>query len=837
MGTQALSRVGGGRRAALALGWLGGTGWQLHGASVVPLAASAGMVGLLLLAGVLLHAWCRRRERGWTAVWLCLLLGAGLGWAQTDWRAARRLAVVLPPALEGQALAVVGRVVALPARTGDGVRFLFEIESFDRPVPDTMPRRVMLSWFVPSWGLPGQPAPQDLAAGQRWRLEVRLRQPHGAINPGGFDRELWLFEQDVRATGSVRTGKSARAQRLEAGVCCALERYRQRVREALERRLGDTPQAGVLAALSVGDQSAIDRADWAVFRLTGVAHLMAISGLHITMLAWLAARLAAWGWRRSRRLCWCVPAPLAGAWAGVVLAIAYALLAGWGVPAQRTVCMLVAWQVWRTAGLRSSAAGQWLLAALVVAVADPWALLQAGFWLSFIAVGLLMGSGGVGEGIDRREPSGGDPGPAWPARAGRLVREGLHSQWVASIGLAPWTLLLFQQLSLVGLLANLVAVPVVTWLVTPLALLGLFWSGSWVLAAAPLEGLMAALSWLSTWPWAAWSAPAAPVWASVAGLIGGGLMVAPLPVTMRGVGLLLTLPMLWPAVPGPAAGEFDVLVPDVGQGNAVLVRTATHALLYDTGPAWARGAGAGELILVPLLRRLGVGRLDALVLSHRDSDHTGGAEAVIHSLGAYHLFSSLEAGHALRGRAPHQWCSRGLRWQWDGVSFEFLHPSADLAGQGIEAVRPGRSNARSCVLQIRNASRSVLLTGDMEREQELTLLQAPTLKIRTDVMLVPHHGSRTSSSDEWLRAVKPDVAVVQAGYLNRYGHPAAEVMARYGAHGIGVIRTDSCGAWRWSSTNARFSCTRVETPRYWRALLRGDGPEFAKTLSFDNTEP
>lgn len=540
----------------------------------------------------------------------------------------------------------------------------------------------------------------------------------------------------------------------------------------------------------------IDAADWKLFRDTGVAHLLSVSGSHVVLLGWLAAALVAPLWRRSRWLCLRLPAPTAARWVGVVAALGYALFSGWGVPAQRTVVMLVAVAGLRSLGLRWPWPLVLLAAAVVVTAADPWALMQPGFWLSFGAVGLLMAAGG-----ERAE--------GWRARC----RAALRTQAIATVGLAPLSLICFAQLSLVGLLANLVAIPLVSFVVTPLALAGGLFPPLWALAVLLIQALTAWLQLLVAWPAAVWWLPAAPLWSQALALLGAVLVTLRLPWRLRLAGGAMMLPLLWPAVPRPPVGEFELLAPDIGQGNAVLVRTAGHALLFDAGPAYAPGADAGERVLLPLLRSLGVQGLDMLVLSHRDGDHVGGAATLMQALPVAELRSSLEPGHPLRRAGPPAVrCEAGQGWAWDGVRFEVLHPLPAHYGAGL------KSNDLSCVLRITAASgRRALLAGDLEAEQERRLV-AREPGLRADVLLVPHHGSKTSSSTELLAAVQPAVGVVQAGYRSRFGHPAPPVLARYQAAGIAVVASPSCGAWRWQSDGPPSAgiCERERRRRYWQ---------------------
>jgi competence protein ComEC len=758
-------------------------------------------------AAVLLVVFLQGRAAGWLRPLALLLAASALSAGIAGGRACAYLAQGLGPALEGRDLVVTGVVAELPHRNEAGLRFRFDTESAQLgPREVVLPPRLLLGWYGAAdadGATDAQRQLPELRPGERWRFALRPKAPHGNVNPHGFDYELWLWEQGVQATASVRTGaRDPPPQRLAATWLHPVEQARQRVREAIFARVPDARVAGVLAALVVGDQGAIERADWDVFRATGVAHLMSISGLHVTMFAWAAGVLVGWAWRRSARLCLAWPAQHAALAGGVLLAAGYALFSGWGVPAQRTVLMLAAVACLRLLGRAWPWPWVWLLACAVVVTLDPWALTQAGFWLSFVAVGVLFASGPA-----RRAGAGAEV----PTRARRVLHAGaalVREQAVVTLALTPLSLLLFGQVSLVGLAANLLAIPWVTLLVTPLGLAGVLLPASWTAAAVAVEWLAIVLQWLAQLPLATWSAPAPPLWAGAAGVAGGLLLVARLPPALRVLGVPLLLPaLLWQA-PRPPPGEFELVAADVGQGNAVLVRTAGHTLVYDAGPAYSREADAGQRVLVPLLRALGE-RVDTVVLSHRDSDHTGGAAAVLRMQPQARLLSSLEASHPLQALRPSQRCLAGQQWSWDGVRFEVLHPApADYA-------TAAKSNALSCVLRVGNARAQVLLAGDIEKPQELALA-AGAQALRADVLLVPHHGSRTSSSDAFLDAVQPALAVAQAGYRNRFGHPAAEVVARYAAHGIALRASPACGALTWrSAAPAEARCEREAAPRYW----------------------
>ncbi|RZS58007.1 ComEC/Rec2 family competence protein [Sphaerotilus mobilis] len=887
------------------LAGLAGLGWQLQQARLLDGPERAGLLAAALFGLLLAVGLSRRGWRG-SATGAGLISAALAGWLACDLRAGWRLDDRLDPALDGAVVQLTGVVRGLPVQRPDGARAVVEIESATlagrtlRPGVE-LPRRLWLAWHAPLDGTAS--AGSSLQSGQRWRWPVRLLLPRARLNPHLPDGELWLFEQGLRATASVREAGGPPQRLADDGSAFdplgPIDRWRDRVRRDIRREVGDRRQAGLLAGLVIGDQTSVVARDWASVRATGTAHLLAVSGLHLTMWALIARAVADRLWRRSRRAMRALPAPRAARWIGLLAALAYALACGWGVPAQRTVLMLATWTLLRDRARRWPALRVLATCAAVVLAADPWAALQPGFWLSFVAVALLMAGGdsrfeGDVEARAKARASdvleGGQQEASLSHRIGRSalrwLRASSRSQWIASVGLAPWTLIFFNQLAPVGLLANALAIPVVTVLLTPLALAGLLWPACWSiagpLAAAGVDGLGLLAEMFGDW-----RPGAAPPALQLLGAVGAAAVVAPWPWALRLAGAWMVLAMLSPPLARPAEGQVELIALDVGQGQAVLVRTARHVLLYDSGPAGLRAgrddAGAalsagfaspadsawqaatappapldaepGERLLLPLLDALGHQRLDLLMLSHRDSDHVGGASALLRAGRVHGLMTSLEAGHRLRRLAPHQPCTAGLRWRWDGVDFELLHPTpADL-----DLRESGRlpSNAVSCVLRVAAADARpdghgvLLLTGDIERRQELAITERASaspaaVPLRAELMLVPHHGSRTSSTDAWLAAVQPRLALVQAGHLNRYGHPSAEVMARYRAHGIGVIRTDRCGAWHWRSASDRLpapeGCERWRRYRYWHVPLdvvamAGDGLEFANDLPSNRATP
>lgn len=883
------------------LGWVLGVAGQLQqpalwSADGYMFLCALPLVFIVLIA-IFLIVWRHRvLEQTWVlrGLLLCWSLAvAALAWGSTGWRAAAWQACILPPELEGRSLQLTGQVAGLPQATALGWRFAFEPDTAQvlpegqPPAPAAAvppPPRVLLSWV----SQPGMQAPHS---GERWQLTVRLRRPHGLVNPHGFDSELWLWEQGVAATGYVRMGRTDPPPRRMAEASWGLQPLRELVRARIVSTLtadshvgatllseADTPGmngprvAGVLAALVVGDQAAIERADWDVFRVTGVAHLMAISGLHITLWAWLVSASVRRVWRGLPRLAphWgsrvllAFPAPVAAAWGGGLLALAYAVFSGWGVPAQRTVLMLAVAFALQASGKRWPWPLVMGLAMAVVLAWDPWAWLQAGFWLSFVAVGVLLTQ-------DRAPQLGGPEMVRLQSNSGRLVSAtpesivnksiytcgraffGLwsgfkalwHTQWVMTLALAPLSLVLFGQVSVVGFVANLVAIPLVTLVVTPLAMLGVLWSGCWVAAGVVLSLGMGGLAWLAALPVASVAWPALPWGWGVLAVVGGVVLAMPWPWLVRLAGAWCLLPgLLWSPV-RPPVGEFEVLAADVGQGSGVLIRTATGSVLYDAGPQWGLQSDAGQRVLRPLLQALGE-QPSHVVLSHRDGDHVGGALAVLRGLPVARVWASLPPAQLVSGLsdaalvadvmgnpagdepdgptalpAPSAWpttlgkrrwtrCEAGQHWVQDGVRFELLHPTAALYNGKTSP------NNLSCVLWVRGAHTSALLTGDLDAAHEAVLVQAYP-HLRADWLLAPHHGSKTSSGVGFLTQVQPRWVVAQAGYRNRYSHPAATVVQRYRDLGLPFAATPDCGAATWHSQHPNdLACQRQKDPRYWR---------------------
>lgn len=759
-----------------------------------------GAAALVPLTGVALA--CRRARSGRSRLASRVLAIVIAGVAGFYWAAgvgAWKLGDALDPAWEGRDVELRGVVAELPQPFERGVRFRFDVEQA-YSLGAAIPARVSLSWYRPAEGDdPG------FRPGQRWRLTARLREPHGSANPHGFDFEAWALERDIRAVGYLTRGTDL--QLLDPLVWrpgYLVERLRESIRARLLASLGDRPLAGVIVALAIGDQQSIRPAQWQVFTRTGVNHLMSISGLHITMVASLAfaAMLALW---RRTPLALHLPALRAATLAGLAVAFAYAALAGFAVPAQRTVYMLAVvaaalWMGWSARPVSVLAAA----AAVVVAI-DPMAVIAPGFWLSFGAVAVLMLAAGGRLGARHWAT-------AW-----------LRAQWAITVALVPALLAMFQQVSLVSPIANAFAIPLVSLVVVPLTLAAAIFPVDLLAVAAHaiMAGCMAALEWLGSLPAAVWQQHAPPGWTVVLALVGAAWLLLPRGVPARWTGAFLFLPMLLQVPAAPAPGSVLLTVLDVGQGLAVVVRTAGHALLYDTGPAFSGDIDAGARIVVPYLRGEGVARLDGMVVSHGDLDHSGGARSVLQAIPVSWMASSLPPDHALNVAAPQaRRCVGGERWEWDGVRFEMLHPQA--AGYNFPAAK---ENDRSCVLRVSSMHGSVLLPADVEKEGEGELVRRYGAALKSDILVVPHHGSRTSSTERFVDAVAPELAIVSAGYRNRFGHPHPAVASTYRRRGTRLLRTDQAGAVlvELGAGGTKIREWRKLEPRYWRKRRTAGG--------------
>lgn len=683
--------------------------------------------------------------------------GANAQWALDD---------RLPANLDGETRWVEGRVTGLPQSNEGVVRFeLADVRSRQAKVP----QRMRLAWYD------GPP----VNSGERWRLAVKLKRPAGLLNPHAFDYDAWLLAQRIGATGTIKDGEWLREARWA---------WRDSIRQRLQT-VDAQGRTGALIALVLGDGAGLSREDWQVLQDTGTVHLLVISGQHIGLLAGvvylLIAGLARYGvW--PNRLPW-LPWACALAFAA---ALGYGLLAGFEVPVRRACVMIGLVLLWR---LRFRHLGAWwplLLALNAVLLLDPLASLQPGFWLSFAAVAVLIFT------------FGGRLGP-W-----RWWQTWTRAQWLIAIGLGPLLLVLGLPISLSGPVANLLAVPWISLLVLPPALLGTLLlplpyvgEGLLWLAGGLIDWLFKGLG-LMAGQLPAWVPVAIPLWVWALGMLGAFLLLMPRGVPLRPLGWPLLLLLVFPPRPLLPEGIAEVWQLDVGQGLAILVRTRHHTLLYDTGPRFG-DFDLGERVVLPAMRKLGVNELDLMLISHADADHAGGARAVANGLPIKQVLSGDPL--ALPAELHADACESGQQWTWDGVRFQLWQwPSAT------------DRNQKSCVLQIEANGERLLLTGDIDSAAERALLDSP-LAVPTDWLQAPHHGSRSSSSMALLTALQPKAVLISRGNGNSFGHPHPTVMARYKKRGMEIHDSAEQGAIRLHLGRFHPPWTMRQERRFWRS--------------------
>ncbi|MBS0591529.1 MAG: DNA internalization-related competence protein ComEC/Rec2 [Proteobacteria bacterium] len=715
--------------------------------------------------------------------WLGFIL---LGAVWTMWRADAALSARLPVALEGVDVIVTGSVLGLPREQDGSARFDLLIHNAERdgdPVP--VSGKLRLNWY--------DTAP-TIAPCTQWRLHVRLKRPRGLVDPGAFDFERYALSEGIVATGYVR--EDAINAAIGTRTFCA-DGFRQRISLGIAATLGAGPQSDVLRALAFGDQQAMDEREWNVARSTGIPHLIAISGLHIALFAGFGVLLVRGVWKRMPRLTLRWPAPRIEAIASLTFALAYAAISGLGLPTRRALFMI---GVLLAANLvrRARAPVHGLAFAVIALLAlDPLCVLSAGFWLSFMGVAWLMFClGGRGQ-------------------RHRWWHDMISAQGVATIGLLPLTIWFFGQSSLIGPIANLLAVPVVCFIVLPLGVSGAVLQSSVPVLGVPLLKLAGvALQWLwwalermASWPGAMWYFPEPSAWALVLAMLGAAWLLMPRGIPLRVVGIALFLPLLVPARSELAEGEFEALLLDVGQGLSVVVRTRDHALVYDAGARFPSGFDLGEVAVVPALRARGVDQIDRLIVSHGDNDHAGGAAAVL----AAFPHAAVSSGEPERLPMPAAQCLAGEVWQWNGVTFRVVHPHVPLVT---------KDNDRCCVLEVRTGDDALVLTGDITTAVEGEVVAALGARAAHTVVTVPHHGSKTSSSASFIDALRPQLALVSSGYRNHFNHPNPAIVARYRHAGVPLLDTPESGfiALRFSPAAAvrTIERGRIDRHPYWR---------------------
>ncbi|MDO8825562.1 DNA internalization-related competence protein ComEC/Rec2 [Methylophaga sp.] len=721
---------------------------------------------LLTLFPLIVIAWHRSQ-------WTVLTFIAALIWTSTQ--AYIRLDNQLDPLLQGQDLLLTGFIDSLPHHNDQRVRFEFKPETNQTKLP----AKIRLSWYFPPETIP--------QANEKWQLLVRLKTPQGMANPGSFDYESWLFQQQIGATGYIR--QSDLNQQIQSASIFSINHWRAVLIAKMSASLEHSPHLALIEGLAVGNRDRMLPAQWETLRKTGTSHLLAISGLHIGLAAALGFFAVKTVWRiRSQQLLK-LSDRQAGAIGGLLLAIFYALLAGLSIPTQRALIMVTVVMLSIFIKRRIEPLQVLSLSLILVLFIDPFAVLAAGFWLSFAAVLSILYI------AQYRQP------------ARKWLWLHIHL-WIA-VALTPLLMLFFQETSLIAPLANLIAVPLVSFLIVPLLLLTMallsmdIQIAVWLLDI--IERLLSILWWyldfLAGSPLSVWQTPVFSLPLLSLSIIGILIMLAPRGWPLRWLGPVLLLPLFFysPNRPDPAEVWFTLL--DVGQGLSAVVQTQHHSLVFDTGPAFGE-FDTGSAVVVPFLRYQGIQQLDMLMISHADNDHMGGASAVLSAYPARKILTS--DPDKLSGS---ELCEQGQSWEWDQVQFEILHPSINYTGSS--------RNDASCVLKITSQYGSILLTGDIERRGEIELVRKYAQQLRADIIVAPHHGSRSSSSAAFIQQVSPRLVLFASGYQNRYNFPAADVVARYRKIGSQAYQTGTQGA-----LQLKIDPQMNLTPTGWREQYR-----------------
>ncbi len=743
------------------------------------------LAAVAFLAGILFfQALPEFPARGWILLLPVVLLALAFfprlrlpAWGAAGFLWALLLALppmTLPAELEGVELWVEGWIASIPDREWRNTRFEFVVDRARRgEQPASLAdQRLRLAWWNDGEaGTDGNPAPERpaLRVGDHWGFAVRLKQPRGLLNPGGFDYERYLYAKGVVATGTIRSQPPPRL--LAQSDRYPLDRYRQRVADSFVRLLPGNPYAGILVALAVGEEGGITPWQWDVFNRVGVGHLMSISGSHIGLVAGIVFGLVWIGWSRIPPLALRWPATRAAALATILGAGAYTLLSGLSVPAQRSFLMAAAAMAALIRQRPAAPSRILALALLAVLIVDPGAPLRVGFWLSFGAVAAILYS------VSGR----------WRER--RLFGQTVGLQLDITLAMLPPTLVFFQQFPLLSPLANLIAIPWVGCTVLPLSLLAAVLEPlgdaaqalPLALAALTMDGLWHILLWLDRLPGMVLYRPAPPLWTLAFALPGLALLLAPRGLPSRWLGLPLCLPLLWPPASAPEPGGFWFTLLDAGQGLATVVRTQHHVLVYDTGPRLGTTLDAGRAVLVPFLRQQGAIRVDTLIVSHADGQHTGGVRSLRELMPVARILTSTPEQTPIDGAEP---CRAGQAWEWDGVRFQMLHPPP-TGFSGDDA---------SCVLKVEGAAGRVLLPGDIETAAETVLATTHGAGLMAEILVAPHHGHRNLSTPQFLDAVQPRYVLFSTGYRNRFGYPRSETVARYQATGAALLNASDEGA-------------------------------------------
>lgn len=725
----------------------------------------------------------------WRLLRLPIICAWGFIWALTY--AHFQLSWELPSNWEGKTILVRGIISNIPDNTPENTSFLLSAKKIQYENKMKSARgQIRLNWRHPD---------TILKVGDEWQFQVHLKKIHGLMNPGGFDYEAFALQEGIRAHGYVI--KSEANKRLSYHFYShPIDRIRQFLQEKILKNLPETNTSPWIVALSIGERHGIKPENWEVLRNTGTNHLMAIAGLHIGLMSGFLASVTIWIWRCIPRFTLWLPAQHAGAIAALLMALIYSAMAGFSIPTQRACVMLSIFLVILLVRRKIVAWYAWSIALLFVLVLNPLTVLSESFWLSFAAVATII------YGV-----------------SGRLAPKGLwwkwgRIQWVIAVGLIPLSIGLFQQFSLISFLANSISIPWVGFLVVPLCLFGSFLvafsdkAGGFILVLADkiLNIMWNILTYLSQLKWASWYQIVPDYGIVLAACLGVILLLLPKGMPGRYLGIIWFLPLFFYHSRTPKLGEVWLTLLDIGQGLSAVVQTQNHFLVFDTGPKLSANYDMGESVLVPFLRSQQAKKIDLLIVSHGDNDHIGGSAALLKHFPVSAIKTSVPEKFPLNQAS---YCLRGQSWEWDHIHFEFLYPTQEKLHLG---------NNSSCVLRITNHNKSILLTGDIEKLAEQELINSIPDQLAANILIAPHHGSKTSAVEGFLRTVSPDYVLFPIGYRNRYHFPHNSVLQKYTDLGTKQINTASAGAIQFSIEKDALSIPklyRVSHHHYWNCKV------------------
>ena len=605
----------------------------------------------------------------------------------------------------------------------------------------------------------------QMKAGSFWQLSAKLKPIHGRMNPGGFDYEKWLVSEGFIGTGYV---KSSVLTPSAISVNAFYHSVRQTILDKLNRVIPDTDSKGMALALAIGERSSISAEQWQTIKDSGTSHLLAISGLHIGIAALWSYYLCLIIFSRLTFISQKIPAQKIAEVASLIGGLSIALLSGFGYPAQRALMMLVVFLYSRWSARHLSLANVLALSVMIIAFIQPFAVLTVSFWLSILAVAIIVLLLSYKQNFSHGNV--------------KLI-EWLRINWFLFVGLMPITWAVFDSISVVGFITNLILIPLTSFLTTPLVYLGLlalvinntlaswvFYLVDYVLAfTLQIQSLLSEVNRFA-------SVSSLPIALFVLLLL--ATIIILMPAKMPGKPLLVPVILIAIlSINQPKTSErFKMVVFDIGQGLAIHISVGDKQLLYDTGYG-NKTFSMAESSLLPYFKRLSISRLDRMIISHADADHAGGMNSILEKLTVDKLLVGEKT--ILEGAD----CHTEESWRWKNVQFSFL---AHLPNRFY------KGNSASCVLQVDVGDNKILLTGDIEKNSEKALLINGLGHF--DIIVAPHHGSLTSSTIEFVTETSPNIAIFSTGYANRWQFPKSEVVQRYSDIGADIQITHKQGA-------------------------------------------